>query len=80
MNENEVEERKAIAGMTAADVMTAPPRTCSIFSTVLEAVMIFRDNDCGAVPILEKGKAVAVLTDRDVALAIGTFPDWQTAP
>ncbi len=29
--------------MTAADVMTAAPHTCSAFSTVLEAVMIFRE-------------------------------------
>ncbi len=55
--------------------MTAAPRTCSTFSTVLEAVMIFRDSDCGAVPILEEGKPVAVLTDRDVALALSEFPD-----
>jgi CBS domain-containing protein len=56
--------------MTAADVMTASPRTCSPFSTVLEAVLIFRDADCGAVPILDGGKPVGVLTDRDVALAL----------
>jgi len=37
---------------------------------VLEAVLIFRDADCGAVPILEDGKALGVLTDRDVALAL----------
>src|ERR1700753_4119212 len=55
---------------TAADVMTPGPRTCSTFSTVLEAVMIFRDADCGAVPVLEDGKPVGLLTDRDVALAL----------
>ena len=72
---NDREDGKALELMTAADVMTAAPRTCSTFSTVLEAVMIFRDNDCGAVPILEEGKPVAILTDRDVALAISEFPD-----
>ena len=56
--------------MTAADIMTAAPRTCSKFSTVLEAVLIFRDADCGFVPILEDGKPIGVLTDRDVALAL----------
>jgi len=72
---NAKEEWKALELMTAADVMTPAPRTCSTFSTVLEAVMIFRDNDCGAVPILDDGKPVAILTDRDVALAISEFPD-----
>jgi len=32
--------------------------------------MIFRDADCGAVPILDDGKPIGVLTDRDVALAL----------
>ena len=32
--------------------------------------MIFRDADCGAVPILEEGRPVAILTDRDVALSL----------
>jgi CBS domain-containing protein len=72
---NDKMDWKALESMTAADVMTAAPRTCSTFSTVLEAVMIFRDNDCGAVPILEDGKPVSILTDRDVALAISEFPD-----
>lgn len=71
----EQEERKALEALTAADVMTAAPLTCSTFSTVLEAVMIFRDADCGAVPVLEEGKPVAVLTDRDVALALPEYPN-----
>lgn len=70
----------ALESITAADVMTASPRTCSTFSTVLEAVMIFRDCDCGAVPILEEGKPVAILTDRDVALAIAELPDLVSRP
>jgi CBS domain-containing protein len=63
------------AKLTAADVMTPAPRTCSPFSTVLEAVMIFRDADCGAVPITEDGRPIGVLTDRDVALALADHPD-----
>jgi len=55
---------------TALDVMTASPRTCSPFSTVLEAAMIFRDADCGAVPVVDEGKPIGLLTDRDVALAL----------
>jgi CBS domain-containing protein len=42
--------------------------------------MIFRDTDCGAVPILAEGKPVAILTDRDVALAIGGFSDVVNRP
>jgi CBS domain-containing protein len=66
--------------VTAADVMTSGPRTCSTFSTVLEAVMIFRDADCGAVPVLEDGKPVGILTDRDVAMALADHPDLVSRP
>ncbi len=65
----------AYDSLTAADVMTASPRSCTPYSTVLEAVMLFRDADCGAVPILADGKPVGILTDRDVALAITEFAD-----
>jgi CBS domain-containing protein len=73
-------ESRALESLTAADVMTPAPRTCSEFSTVLEAVMIFRDADCGAVPIVSAGKPVGIVTDRDVALAIAEFPDVVNHP
>jgi CBS domain-containing protein len=77
---SEHEEWKAPELITAAEVMTPSPRTCSAFSTVLEAVMIFRETDCGAVPVLDEGKVVAILTDRDVALAISEYPDLVKRP
>jgi CBS domain-containing protein len=77
---SEHEEWKAPELITAAEVMTPSPRTCSTFSTVLEAVMIFRETDCGAVPILAESKVVAILTDRDVALAISEYPDLVKRP
>ncbi len=66
------------AQLTAADVMTPTPRTCSPYSSVTEAVMIFRDADCGSVPVVDAGKPVGVLTDRDVALALAEYPDLAT--
>jgi CBS domain-containing protein len=76
-----IDPRKPLPGpLTAADVMTASPRTCSPFSTVLEAVMIFRDADCGAVPVVDAGEPIGVLTDRDVALALPEHPDLAELP
>jgi CBS domain-containing protein len=65
--------------LTAADVMKPTPRTCSKFSTVVEAVLIFRDADCGLVPIVDAGKPIGVLTDRDVALALADHKDALAA-
>lgn len=76
----EREERKTLETLTAADVMTTAPLTCSGFSTVLEAVMIFRDADCGAVPVLNEGRPVGILTDRDVALSLAEYPDVVGRP
>jgi CBS domain-containing protein len=76
----EHDDAKSLFNLTAADVMTPAPRTCSPFSTVLEAVMIFRDADCGAVPVLEEGKPIGIVTDRDVALALPDSPDLVTRP
>ena len=63
-----------------AAVMTTAPRTCSPFSTITEAALIFRDEDCGVVPVLDAGVPVGVLTDRDVALAVIERPDLGGVP
>jgi CBS domain-containing protein len=65
---------------TAADFMTANPQTCSPFSSVLEAVLIFRDVNCGAVPVVSSGHVLGILTDRDVALSLSTYPDVVNRP
>jgi CBS domain-containing protein len=64
----------------AADIMTSSPRTCSKFSRVIEAVMIFKDEDCGLVPVIEEGKPIGVVTDRDVALGLTTSDDLVNRP
>jgi CBS domain-containing protein len=66
--------------LKVSDVMSADPRTCSPYSTVIEAVLIFRDADCGVIPVTEDGKPVGVLTDRDVALALADHEgNWAGA-
>ncbi|MCA1684903.1 MAG: CBS domain-containing protein [Planctomycetia bacterium] len=64
---------KDSTAVTAADVMTPDPRCCDVTSPVLEAVQIFREADCGAVPVLDAGKLFGVLSDRDVALALAEY-------
>jgi len=64
----------------AADVMTSSPRTCSKFSRVIEAVMIFKDEDCGMIPVVEEGKPIGVVTDRDVALALASHDNLVERP
>ncbi len=65
---------------TAADVMTPIARTCSPFSTVTEAVMVFKDDNASMIPIIDSGKPVGVIIDRDVALAVADIPDLGHQP
>jgi CBS domain-containing protein len=66
--------------LTAADVMTTGLRTCSPFSSVAEASLILRGVDCGAIPVVDAGEAIGVLTDRDIALAVADHPDIASLP
>ena len=65
---------------TAADLVTVDSRSCSPFSTVLEAALVFRDEDCGTLPVLDAGKLIGVVTDRDIALGVPEYPDLATRP
>ncbi len=65
---------------TVADVMTTNPRTCSAFSSVLEASSLFEDADCGSIPVVDAGRPIGILTDRDVALAVANNPDLGSRP
>jgi CBS domain-containing protein len=56
--------------LKVSDAMTSSPRTCSPASTALEAVLVFRDADCGVIPVTDGGTPVGVVTDREIALAL----------
>lgn len=70
----------AAEDLTAADVTSPVARTCSPFSTVTEAVLIFKENDSDVVPVVDAGKPVGVVVDRDVALAVADAPDLADRP
>jgi CBS domain-containing protein len=52
--------------MNARDVMTEAPVCCGPRATLVEAARMMADNDCGAIPVVEHGRAVGILTDRDI--------------
>jgi CBS domain-containing protein len=64
--------------MKARDIMTASPCCCSPSDSVQDVARTMRDHDCGAVPIVDKGRLVGIVTDRDLtvrALAAGLDPE-----
>jgi CBS domain-containing protein len=61
--------------MKAADIMTKNPCFCSSNDSLADVAKAMRDHDCGAVPIVDNGRAIGIVTDRDLVirgLASGT--------
>ena len=54
--------------MNIRDVMTPNPRTVSPDDTIQQAARIMRDEDTGAVPVVENGRPIGILTDRDIVV------------
>lgn len=56
--------------MKVSDLMTPAPRTCAPDSTLAEAALAMGETRCGVLPVVELGRTVGMLTDRDVCLAL----------
>jgi CBS domain-containing protein len=60
--------------MKASEMMTRDPRTCEPNHDLSCAIRIMQEEDTGIVPVTEgngEARVVGVVTDRDVALALG---------
>ncbi len=56
--------------MKIRDVMTPNPRTVSPNDTIQAAARIMQSEDTGAVPVVDDGRVVAVVTDRDIVVRV----------
>jgi CBS domain-containing protein len=54
--------------MNIREVMTPNPRTVSPDDSIQSAARIMRDEDTGAVPVVEDGRPVGMVTDRDIVI------------
>ena len=54
--------------MHIRDVMTPNPRTVAPNDTIQNAAQIMRDEDTGVVPVVDNGRTVGVVTDRDIVV------------
>ena len=58
--------------MNVNEVMTSDPRACAPGTSVAEAAAIMLQADCGILPVVENGKLIGVVTDRDLFIALAT--------
>lgn len=54
--------------MNIRDVMTSNPRTVTSKDTIQSAAQIMRDEDTGAVPVVDNGRPIGIVTDRDIVV------------
>ncbi len=50
--------------------MTVKPRTVKIGDTVVDAAKLMRGEDTGIAPVVDGGRLVGVVTDRDIAIRV----------
>jgi CBS domain-containing protein len=59
--------------MQVLQLMTPAPRACGPGTNLCEAVQLMWEGDLGALPVVDEAGVVrGVLTDRDIAIALGT--------
>lgn len=63
---------KRETAMKIKDVMTGEVRACSPDTNLAAAAALLLDGDCGMLPVVDQGKLVGVVTDRDMYIALAT--------
>lgn len=59
--------------MKVREVMTRKTVFCGLETTLAEAAELMSRNQCGFLPVVgEGGNVIAVITDRDICVALGT--------
>jgi CBS domain-containing protein len=62
--------------------MTGSPSICRRDTPLDEVARLMRDNDCGAIPVVDEHEVVGIITDRDIAVRVvaeGLDPRERTA-
>lgn len=63
------------------DLMTESPASCEPSTTVVDAAKVMANEDVGPVPVVQEGRVVGLVTDRDLVvrvLAEGRDPSSTT--
>jgi len=59
--------------MNVGELMTRGVKTCALGDSLNRAAQLLWDNDCGCIPVVDpEGKAIAMITDRDICMAAYT--------
>jgi CBS domain-containing protein len=56
------------ARMRCREIMTSDVRTATRDMTLQQVAVLMRDGDMGSIPVVEDGKLVGIVTDRDIVV------------
>ena len=66
--------------MKVRELMTKQPTTVKADATLGEVATLMKQSDCGSIPVVEGGRLVGIVTDRDIVvrgIAAGVDPKTQ---
>ena len=63
-------ETSAISRMRCSEIMTKNVRTATRDMSLQEVAALMRDGDMGAVPVVDGGKLIGIVTDRDIVIRV----------
>ena len=66
--------------MNVRELMTTAPVTVQPDATLGQVAVLMKQEDCGSIPVVEDGRLVGIVTDRDIVIrgvAAGSDPKTQ---
>jgi CBS domain-containing protein len=57
-------------GKSVRDVMMPNVHTARLSQTLVEAAQVMRGDDVGSVPVVDEGRLIGILTDRDIVTRV----------
>jgi len=63
-------EKAAISRMRCSEIMTKSVKTAESRMPLREVAAMMRDGDMGAVPVVDDGKLIGIVTDRDIVVRV----------
>ena len=61
-------DKGAISRMRCSEIMTKSVKTAASTMPLREVAAMMRDGDMGAVPVVDVGRLIGIVTDRDIVV------------
>ncbi|MGI8812476.1 MAG: CBS domain-containing protein [Pyrinomonadaceae bacterium] len=74
------DEAAAISRQKCSEIMTKNVQTATRLMSIADVAKLMRDGDMGAVPVVENGVLVGIVTDRDIVIRAVAEGKGSSAP